>query len=152
MRKSTARPLYLPNSIVRCLRGGKRGFEMTSSITSFVVVAIVLAGSVAARAQSAQDGDVTAHVKAHSTHHVKAHAVRHASRHHRKRTKEQPGNVADTAETGVLTHIPSVFRNCEHPLPWYCAKPTGSLWFGSLATLERHRRTAWFGPRYSRRW
>ena len=38
--------------------------------------------------------------------------------------------------------LPSVFRDCWEPLPWYCAKPTGSLWFGSVATLQRHRRAA----------
>jgi hypothetical protein len=115
---------------------------MNPSITSFVVVAIVLAGPIAARAQSLQDGNAYA----------KARSVHHATRHHRTRTKDQSEYVADTSDTGGIPRLPSVFKNCEEPLPWYCAKPTGSLWFGSLATLQRHRRAAWVGPAYFRQW
>jgi len=38
--------------------------------------------------------------------------------------------------------LASVFRDCWEPLPWYCAKPTGSLWSGWVTTLQRHRRAA----------
>ncbi len=43
-------------------------------------------------------------------------------------------------DTEGFPRLPSVFRNCEEPLPWYCARPTGLLWFGSLATLQHTRR------------
>jgi hypothetical protein len=45
-------------------------------------------------------------------------------------------------DTEGFPRLPSVFRNCEEPLPWYCARPTGLLWFGSLATLQHTRRVA----------
>jgi hypothetical protein len=45
-------------------------------------------------------------------------------------------------DTEGFPRLPSVFRNCEEPLPWYCARPTGLLWFGSLATLQHPRRAA----------
>jgi hypothetical protein len=38
--------------------------------------------------------------------------------------------------------LPSSFKNCEEPLPWYCASPPGLLWFGSIATLQHDRRPA----------
>src|SRR5262245_38730888 len=42
-------------------------------------------------------------------------------------------------DTEGIPRLPSVFRNCEEPLPWYCARPTGLLWFGSIATLQNAR-------------
>ena len=45
-------------------------------------------------------------------------------------------------DTEGFPRLPSVFRNCEEPLPWYCARPTGLLWFGSVATLQHARRAA----------
>ncbi len=45
-------------------------------------------------------------------------------------------------DTEGFPRLPSVFRNCEEPFPWYCARPTGLLWFGSLATLQHTRRVA----------
>jgi hypothetical protein len=70
-------------------------------------------------------------------------SARHSSTNRRiKTTKTQRdpnidgGIISDTN----IPRLPNVFRNCEHPLPWYCEKPIGSLWFGSIATLRRHRR------------
>ncbi len=51
-------------------------------------------------------------------------------------------NPPSIVETEGLPRLPSYFKNCEEPLPWYCAKPTGLLWFGSIATLQRERRLA----------
>src|SRR5713101_891555 len=45
-------------------------------------------------------------------------------------------------DTEGFPRLPSVFRNCEEPLPWYCARPTGLLWFGSIATIQHSRRAA----------
>jgi hypothetical protein len=45
-------------------------------------------------------------------------------------------------DTEGFPRLPSVFRNCEEPLPWYCARPTGLLWFGSIATLQHAHRAA----------
>jgi hypothetical protein len=42
-------------------------------------------------------------------------------------------------ETEGLPRLPSFFRNCEEPLPSYCARPPGLLWFGSIATLQQER-------------
>lgn len=53
-------------------------------------------------------------------------------------------NPPSIVETEGLPRLPSYFKNCEEPLPWYCAKPTGLLWFGSIATLQRERRPASF--------
>jgi hypothetical protein len=50
-------------------------------------------------------------------------------------------------ETEGLPRLPSYFKNCEEPLPWYCAKPAGLLWFGSIATLQHERRRAPFRAR-----
>ena len=60
------------------------------------------------------------------------------------RASGSTGSPADSTEVFLSDdrRLPSVFRNCEHPLPWFCARPTGSLWFGSLATLHHHGRTA----------
>jgi hypothetical protein len=35
--------------------------------------------------------------------------------------------------------LPSFFKNCEEPLPSYCASPPGLLWFGSVTTLQQDR-------------
>jgi hypothetical protein len=43
-------------------------------------------------------------------------------------------------ETEGLPHLPNVFRDCWEPLPAYCVRPPGLLWFGSAATLQRERR------------
>jgi hypothetical protein len=48
-------------------------------------------------------------------------------------------NPPSIVETEGLPRLPSYFRNCEEPLPWYCARPPGLLWFGSVATLQRDR-------------
>jgi hypothetical protein len=56
-------------------------------------------------------------------------------------------NPPSIVETEGLPRLPSYFRNCEEPLPWYCAKPTGLLWFGSIATLQHERRRASFRAR-----
>jgi hypothetical protein len=51
-------------------------------------------------------------------------------------------NPPSVVQTESLPRLPSYFRNCEEPLPWYCAKPPGLLWFGSVATLQRERQPA----------
>jgi hypothetical protein len=53
-------------------------------------------------------------------------------------------NPPSIVETEGLPRLPNYFRNCEEPLPWYCAKPPGLLWFGSVETLERDRQRASF--------
>ena len=57
-------------------------------------------------------------------------------------------------DTEGFPRLPSVFRNCEEPLPWYCARPTGLLWFGSIVTIQHSRRAASLraGPEFLRRW
>jgi hypothetical protein len=50
-------------------------------------------------------------------------------------------------DTEGFPRLPSFFRNCEEPLPWYCARPTGLLWFGSIATLQHARRAVSFRAR-----
>jgi len=42
-------------------------------------------------------------------------------------------------ETEGLPRLPNFFKNCEEPLPRYCVRPAGLLWFGSLATLQQER-------------
>jgi hypothetical protein len=106
--------LRSPNSSLRLpRRGGKESTEMKSSITSVVVAAILLAGTFAARAQFTE-GDVS-HPKARSTHHY--------SPHHRMRTKGQtermPSSTEDASDLSY-PRLPSVFRNCEEPIPWFC--------------------------------
>jgi hypothetical protein len=49
-------------------------------------------------------------------------------------------NPPSTVEIEGLPRLPSFFKNCEEPLPWYCASPPGLLWFGSPATLQSDRR------------
>ncbi len=57
---------------------------------------------------------------------------------------------ATTAQAQSLTdtegfpRLPSVFRNCEEPLPRYCVRPPGLLWFGSIATIQHEHRAASF--------
>jgi hypothetical protein len=51
-------------------------------------------------------------------------------------------NPPSTVEIESLPRLPSFFKNCEEPLPWYCASPPGLLWFGSIATLHHDRRPA----------
>lgn len=84
---------------------------MKLSIIPVVAGAIVLAGVIAAQAQS-----ITV-------------------------------NPPSIVETEGLPRLPSYFKNCEEPLPWYCAKPPGLLWFGSVATLQRDRQVASFRTR-----
>ncbi len=50
-------------------------------------------------------------------------------------------------ETEGLPRLPNVFRDCWEPLPAYCVRPPGLLWFGSIATLQRERQAASFRGR-----
>jgi len=50
-------------------------------------------------------------------------------------------------DTEGFPRLPSFFRNCEEPLPSYCARPAGLLWFGSIATLQHARRAVSFRAR-----
>jgi hypothetical protein len=45
-------------------------------------------------------------------------------------------------ETETLPRLPNVFRDCWEPLPRYCVRPPGLLWFGDAATLNRERRAS----------
>jgi hypothetical protein len=49
-------------------------------------------------------------------------------------------NAPSTVEIEGLPRLPSFFKNCEEPLPSYCASPPGLLWFGSVTTLQQDRR------------
>ncbi len=42
--------------------------------------------------------------------------------------------------TATLPRLPDVFRDCWEPLPRYCVRPPGLLWFGDAATLTHGRR------------
>jgi hypothetical protein len=50
--------------------------------------------------------------------------------------------VPSITETEGLPRLPNVFRDCWEPLPSYCVRPPGLLWFGSSATLEHEHRAA----------
>lgn len=50
-------------------------------------------------------------------------------------TVEPPPSV----ETQNLPRQPNVFRDCFEPLPSYCVRPPGLLWFGSFDTLSREQ-------------
>jgi hypothetical protein len=43
-------------------------------------------------------------------------------------------------ETEGLPRLPNYFRDCWEPLPAYCVRPPGLLWFGDTATLRREHR------------
>jgi hypothetical protein len=49
-------------------------------------------------------------------------------------------NAPATVELEGTPRLPNFFKNCEEPLPWYCASPPGLLWLGSIATLQHERR------------
>jgi hypothetical protein len=51
-------------------------------------------------------------------------------------------NAPSTIELEGVPRLPNFFKNCEEPLPWYCASRPGLLWFGSTATLQNDRRLA----------
>jgi hypothetical protein len=48
-------------------------------------------------------------------------------------------HIAYATDTEGFPRLPSVFRNCEEPLPRYCVRPPGLLWFGSIETLQWER-------------
>jgi hypothetical protein len=124
---------------------------MRPSITSFVA-AILLFGTVTADAQDTESG--IAAVQTPSTHQsgARARKARTASAHNATGSSAVSPDVS-VEEGGAGVRLPNVFRNCEEPLPWFCARPTGSLWFGSVATLQHHRRAASFqGRREFSRW
>lgn len=39
-----------------------------------------------------------------------------------------------------LPRLPDYFRQCWEPLPAYCVRPPGLLWFGDGTTLRREHR------------
>ena len=41
--------------------------------------------------------------------------------------------------TDVLPRQPNVFRDCWEPVPAYCVRPPGLLWFGSPARWHQHQ-------------
>jgi hypothetical protein len=56
-------------------------------------------------------------------------------------TTAQAQSITDTEG---FPRLPSFFRNCEEPLPRYCVRPPGLLWFGSIATVQHEHRAASF--------
>jgi hypothetical protein len=54
-------------------------------------------------------------------------------------TRAITAQAQSITETEELPRLPSFFKNCEEPLPRYCVRPPGLLWFGSIATVERER-------------
>ena len=48
-------------------------------------------------------------------------------------------------EAEGLPPLPNYFRDCWEPLPAYCVRPAGLLWFGNVATLTHERHA--FRPR-----
>jgi len=53
--------------------------------------------------------------------------------------------VPTIVEAEGLPQLPTYFRDCWEPLPAYCVRPAGLLWFGNTATLARERHA--FRPR-----
>jgi hypothetical protein len=54
-------------------------------------------------------------------------------------TRASTAQAQSITETEGLPRLPSFFKICEEPLPRYCVRPPGLLWFGSIATVERER-------------
>jgi hypothetical protein len=50
--------------------------------------------------------------------------------------------IPSVVETEGLPHLPNYFRDCWEPVPAYCVRPPGLLWFGDAATLRRERHAA----------
>jgi hypothetical protein len=53
--------------------------------------------------------------------------------------------VPTIVEAEGLPRLPNYFRDCWEPLPAYCVRPAGLLWFGNAATLTHERHA--FRPR-----
>jgi hypothetical protein len=102
--------------------------EMKGSIAS-AAAAILLAGALTAHAQDSQqdsqqdnqqDRQGGVSHKARSTHHSGA---RHSGAHRQAMAQgndESDENAAELASDESIPRLPSVFRNCEHPAPWFC--------------------------------
>src|SRR5260221_9450943 len=56
-------------------------------------------------------------------------------------TTAQAQSITDTEG---FPRLPGFFRNCDEPLPRYCVRPPGLLWFGSIATVRHEHRAASF--------
>jgi hypothetical protein len=109
---------------------GRRGLaEMKPSIAS-IVMAIMLAGTFCAHAQNTEEGAAAA--KAGAARESGSQRVR-IKRNADDDTYSAPGDV----ETS-LPRLPSVFRNCEEPLPRYC-QPYGSLFYWGRHYRAYHR-------------
>ena len=95
---------------------------MKASFAS-VVVAIVLAGTFSAHAQNTQEG--VAAPKAGAAPDSGSQRVRT-----RRDAEDAAGDAGDTggAYGSSLPRLPSVFRNCEEPLPRYC-QPYRSIFY-----------------------
>jgi len=89
-----------------------------------IVVAIMLAGTFSARAQNTEQG--AAAPKAGAAGDSGSQRVRMK----RNADDDTSGAAGDTGGTygSSLPRLPSVFRNCEEPLPRYC-QPYGSLYY-----------------------
>lgn len=96
---------------------------MKPSIAS-IVVAIMLAGAFSAQAQNTEQGAAAPKAGA---------AGDSGSRARTKRNTDDTPGASGDVETS-LPRLPSVFRNCEEPLPRYC-QPYRSLFY-------------WGAPRY----
>jgi hypothetical protein len=115
---------------------------MKPSIAS-IVVAITLAGTFSAHAQNTEQGvappkaDVAA---------PKADAARQSGSRHRTRTDRDTDDAAGSAGDveSSLPRLPSVFRNCEEPLPRYC-QPYGRLSYWAAPPYP------YYGARHHRR-
>jgi hypothetical protein len=88
-----------------------------------VVVAIVLAGTFCARAQNPQQGGAAPKAAAPGDSAVPRVQTK-------RDTEDTAGDAGDTGGNygSSLPRLPSVFRNCEEPLPRYC-QPYRSLYY-----------------------
>ncbi|SRR5579871_2962569 len=138
------------NPLAREGREGER--QMKPSIMPLVVATFVLAGTIAAQAQPAEAQSTQAQSKEDGDSSTNVSSTDQPARSRRTRGRaERATGAASARDIEGLLSLPSVFRNCWEPLPWYCAKPAGSLWFGSPATLHHYRcRTVSFRIRQGR--
>ena len=104
---------------------------MKPSIAS-IMAAIMLAGMFSAHAQNAEEGAAAPKVGAAGDSGSQRVRV--------KRTADDSGAAGDTGDTygSSLPRLPSVFRNCEEPLPRYC-QPYGSLFYWGRHYRAYHR-------------
>jgi hypothetical protein len=102
---------------------------MKPSIAS-IVLAIMLAGMFSARAQNAEQGAAAPKAGAAGDSGSRVRVKRNAA--------DDAAGASGDVETS-LPRLPSVFRNCEEPLPRYC-QPYGSVFYWGPPYYRAHHR------------